>query len=114
MNTTRIGKKGEKIACDYLIKNEFEICETNFRYRRNEIDIIAKKNNLLLFIEVKFRKSTAFGYPEEAVDTKKIQCMKEAAEYYIEKINWIRDIRFDTISILMNKEIEIIHFKDSF
>ncbi|HTF30986.1 MAG TPA: YraN family protein, partial [Flavitalea sp.] len=61
------GKKGELLAAKYLLDLGFNILHCNWRYRKAEIDIIASKNSILHFIEVKTRTSLAFGYPEESV-----------------------------------------------
>jgi len=65
-----IGQKGENLATDYLLKNNFEILDRNYREGRIEIDIIAKKNKCLYFIEVKTRTNLNYGYPEESVKSK--------------------------------------------
>lgn len=63
----RIGKIGEKLAAEYLEKHGYEIITTNFYTKRGEIDIIARKDNEIVFVEVKTRSSDSFGKPVEAV-----------------------------------------------
>lgn len=109
--TKKIGNEAEKMASDYLLKKSYEILFTNWRYQHAEIDIIAKKNSIIVFVEVKFRKNNHFGYPEEFVSKNKIRKMKEAAEAYIEQNNWEGELRFDIIAI-QNQNIE--HFEDAF
>ena len=65
------GKEGEKIAASFLKENGYRIIETNFRCVLGEIDIVAKENGELVFIEVKTRKSEKLGYPEQSVGIKK-------------------------------------------
>ena len=78
-----LGKKGEKIATNFLKKLGYKIIETNFSCRQGEIDIIAKDNSELVFVEVKTRKSLEYGSPADAVNTiKKIHIYK-VAEYYL-------------------------------
>lgn len=113
-NHIKIGKEGEVLAAGYLIKNGFEVIEKNYRYRRFEIDIIAKKENTLIFVEVKTRSGNYFGQPEEAVADKQAAQIMEAAENYIMALDWKGDIRFDIISILKGKENQITHFEDAF
>ena len=109
-----IGRKGESIAVDYLIKKGFTVLEKNFTYHRFEIDIIAKIKNTLVFIEVKTRQSHKFGYPEEAVDNKKIDHILDCADHYIYQIQWDGNIRFDIVSILFKPKLLINHIEDAF
>ena len=70
-NKKQIGSEGEEIACNYLIKEGYKIIKRNWHFGHGEIDIIAKRNNVLVFIEVKSRKTLEYGPPELAV-TKKL------------------------------------------
>lgn len=114
--STKLGEKGEDSACDFLKKSGFEIVARNFRFKRNEVDVIAKdKNGTLVFVEVKAKSSTQFGHPEEAVDAKKAARIIEAAEHYIFENDWQGNIRFDVIAIdLSSEKGKIVHFKDAF
>lgn len=110
-----LGKQGEVRASDYLRSEGYEIIEANYRYKRNEIDLIAQYKNMLVFVEVKAKSSSSFGYPEDAVDEGKAERIIEAAEQYIYDQNWQGMIRFDIISLLKQGEkVEIKHFKDAF
>jgi putative endonuclease len=89
----------------------------NWRYKKAEIDIIAKKGALLVFIEVKTRSYTFFGQPEDAIDTKKESFYIDAAQRYMEKIGHLWEIRFDIISVILDKNLKqqkLTHFKDAF
>lgn len=109
------GRLGENAAMDFLLTNHYEILEKNYRFRRAEIDLIARKNNTLVFVEVKLRKSEKFGFPEEAVSLRKQELFLEAAEHYIEKVNWQQDIRFDIVAItLFQNRMNIHHIEDAF
>ena len=108
--TKLIGDEGEDKALKYLISNGYFLVEKNYRYKRNEIDLIMKSNDVLIFVEVKYRKSNQFGFPETFVDAKKIQRLEEAAEYFTYSSKWKGNIRFDIIAI--NKIGDIAHFKD--
>lgn len=111
--TKQIGDHGESLASTFLQKKGYEILESNFRFRRAEIDLIAQQGQFLVFIEVKLRKNTSFGNPEDVVNDKKIELIQSAAENFLETINWVGPIRFDIISISgTNTEIE--HFEDCF
>jgi putative endonuclease len=109
---TLTGINGEKFAEDYLISNGFIILERNYRYKRSEIDLIAQVENTLVFLEVKARTSQKFGLPEEAVNLKKMNKIKEGAEEFIHQINWEGNVRFDVIAIHLGNEIDLKHFID--
>ena len=109
-----LGQEGEQLAAEYLSKKGWEILEMNYRYRRSEIDLIATKNELLIFVEVKLRSNLAFGLPEDFVDNKKSRQIMNAAEHYILEYNWKGDIRFDIISVIKTNKQEIEHIEDAF
>lgn len=114
MNNIQKGRAGESIALRYLINNRANILETNYRINSGEIDIIAKINEELVFIEVKSRTSTKFGYPAEAVDYRKIRKIVNTAKYYILKNNLNNvPIRFDVIEIYLNDK-KINHIVNAF
>lgn len=110
------GSNGEQLAISFLKENGYEILETGYRFKRAEIDIICKKDNFLIFTEVKTRKSYKFGYPESAVTPRKQMLYSDAANDYIHQIQWKGELRYDIISILMKYGIveEIHHIKDAF
>ncbi len=116
MKHTEKGLFGENLACDYLQKQDFEIIKRNFRYKKGEIDVICKKENTLIFVEVKYRTSDAFGMPENSVNATKKKIFLRTANEYIFQEDWQNDIRFDIIAILhkSNQEPEIMHFEDAF
>lgn len=78
----RLGKIGEDLACQYLKNHNFLIVERNFQKRYGELDIIALKDNILVFVEVKTRIGRKFGLPEEAVTTRKLSEIKQTAYYF--------------------------------
>ena len=110
------GIKGEYIAKDFLLKNGYIILQTNWCCGKKEVDIIAQKDNCLVFIEVKTRSSFDYGFPEEAVTIKKQSFLKAAAEDYMDNNPTSLLPRFDIISILIEKGNvkEILHFEDAF
>ena len=117
MNKSEIGALGEKTAENYLIRQNYRILERNWRYSRAEIDIIAIQDDILVFIEVKTRSSTYFGAPEDSVDSKKEALIMDAAQRYMEEIDHTWEIRFDIVSILLDKSLKVIkieHFEDAF
>lgn len=111
----RLGKQGEEEALAFLKKNQFEILETNWRWQKAEVDIIARKDNTLIFIEVKTRSTSFFGEPEEQVTLKKQQLLSDAADHYINLHNLNLQVRFDIISIIKEKsQLTIRHIEDAF
>ena len=91
---------GELIACRYLKKSGYKILEKNYRCRYGEIDIIAKDSEAICFIEVKSRKNTDFGLPEEFVDRRKQKKLLMTSMVYLSnKGNSNIDKRFDVISV---------------
>ena len=116
-NKKQIGSEGEEIACNYLIKEGYKIIKRNWHFGHGEIDIIAKRNNVLVFIEVKSGKTLEYGPPELAVTKKKQKQVKKMAEAYL-YINKITnaDCRIDVIAILLQdkKHPEINHIENAF
>ena len=100
----KLGKEGELIAFMILQRDGFTVLETNWRFQKAEIDVIAKKDGFLVFIEVKTRSSKKFGRPEDAIDKKKIALYKDAAEGYLEQYPTEDEIRFDVVSIIIAKD----------
>lgn len=110
------GIKGEQIAGNFLLKKGYSILFSNWRHGKKEVDIIAKKDNFLIFIEVKTRTSFDFGFPEEAVNARKKEFLKAAAEAFMASNPQFLNIRFDIISVLLYKETarEILHYENAF
>lgn len=109
-----VGKAGEKLAEEYLAENGYAILHRNWRYLHLEIDLIAVKENLLHFIEVKYRSSNFGGYPEQAVNRKKIRDLLRAAEQYLFLNPQHQDFRLDIVSIteMPNKPVEYFFIED--
>lgn len=99
MTNLSIGKNGEDLAVQYLEQNGFSIIVRNWRFRHVEIDIIASKENVLHFVEVKTRTGTAFGRPEEAVTKKKMEQLKIGAEEYQYRNPQWKYVQFDVLGI---------------
>jgi len=85
MNKKKVGNWGEKVAQEELKKKGFEIIDTNFNTRFGEIDIIAKKNNEFIFVEVKTRQNTNYGSASESISSYKIQHLAKAINIYIQE-----------------------------
>ena len=117
MLPAELGKKGEEIAAEYLQKKGYKILETNWRFGKNEIDIVARDNTgrYVVVVEVKSRHSNYGGEPETAVTRDKQRALIRAANAYIRIKNLQDEIRFDIVSILISKEGEKInHIEDAF
>jgi putative endonuclease len=111
-----LGKKGEELAENYLRSKGYEILEKNYRRYRGEIDLIAKDDDYLVFIEVKTARSSTFGPAIYRVDqNKKRQLGKIAMAYYQEHDLYDQDSRFDVVTVTFSgKDQEINHIKNAF
>ncbi|MDF1696055.1 MAG: YraN family protein [Saprospiraceae bacterium] len=111
-----LGKKGEEIAVNFLKNKGYSILEVNWRYRKSEIDIIAKDQEVLVFIEVKSRSNDLYGRPESFVDQRKQNLIVDGATAYMEKINHDWEVRFDIVAVFFHNEVyqSVDHFKDAF
>jgi putative endonuclease len=97
------GIAGEDKACIYLENLGYSILQRNFRAGRGEIDIVARIEECLCFIEVKYRKNNMFGFPEVFVTEKKMNKIMQTAEAYVLQNDWHGRIRFDVIAITGNE-----------
>jgi len=115
-NNREKGTQGEDLAKEYLLNQGYQILTTNFYTKKGEIDIIAKDKEYIVFIEVKYRNSTKFGYPREAVGNTKKKKILTVANIYINNNNIKNsDFRFDVIEILKtNDQTDIEHIKNAF
>ena len=110
-----LGKLGEELAVEFLRKNGYEILETNWTFQKDEIDIIAKKENILTIVEVKTRSSIEFGLPQDFVKPKKIQLLVKAVDAYVIERDLDIDVRFDIIAIHKEgKSFVMDHLIDAF
>ena len=110
-----LGKRGEDLAVEYLIKLGYQILERNWRSGHKEIDIIAMKGDTLVAVEVKTRKSNTFGEPDIAVGVMKQRMLAWAADAYVRYRNLDVEVRFDVISIIINEQGEHLeHIEDAF
>jgi len=110
-----LGRRGEEIAKEYLRSIGYEILEENWFWQHLEIDIIAKDGKELVIVEVKARGTDSYEHPSEAVSSRKIRFLVNAAEAYIFQKDVNLDTRFDVISIIFYKGgYKLEHFKDAF
>ena len=116
MNNRLTGNMGEKKAMKYLVNHGYTIVDLNYYARYGEIDIVARKQGVYIFVEVKTRSTTSFGRPAEAVSLRKQRNMTLAAQHYIQK-NKIDDfpVQFDVIEVLNGEgNSSINHIKNAF
>jgi putative endonuclease len=109
-----LGMLGEELAVDHLLQKGYTILETNWRYQKAEVDIIAQKGEILAAVEVKTRSTNEFGDPQDFVKKKKIKLLTMAVDEYVNRYALEVEVRFDIIAITMNKALEIEHLEDAF
>ncbi|MDE6850326.1 MAG: YraN family protein [Clostridia bacterium] len=95
----RIGFRGENKAAAFLKKNGYKICERNFRCPFGEVDIIAQKDGVIAFVEVKTRTNDLFGAPNEAVDNRRKQRYRNCVRFYFANTEIDYTVRFDIIEV---------------
>ena len=95
-----IGREGEKLAEEYLVKRGYKILERNWGSKWGEIDLICKRKNTLVFVEVKTKTGEEFGSPEEMVNRRKLEKVKRMAATYRLKVNGLR--RIDVVAVVLN------------
>ena len=110
-----LGKRGEELAVKYLQKKGYTIVVKNYRYLKAEVDIIAKKENNLVAVEVKTRSSNYYENPQDAVNSKKIKLLVAAIDNYVTENDLDVDVRFDIVAIVkIGNSFEIEHIEDAF
>ncbi len=105
MKKKQLGTWGEEVAAEYLIEHGVEIMDKNVRTQNGEIDIIGKKDGVLVFFEVKTRRSKKFGNPEDAVNTRKQEhIIRSAIEYIQSNLDLDIEWRVDVIAINVDQQ----------
>ena len=114
-NNITKGILGENQAAEYLISQGYSIVDRNYRTKVGEIDIIAIKSKVLVFVEVKTRTSINYGYPYEAVNWKKQEKIYKSSLIYIKHKNMNNfQIRYDIIEVFLRGKTEINHIENAF
>lgn len=110
------GRVAEQEAAKWLESKGYTLLEANYRHHHAEIDLIMTHQGLLVFIEVKFRTGTGFGYAEEFVDGTKKRLLVKAADQYIYQKDWHQDIRFDIVGVYKGSRgaLHFRQFEDAF
>lgn len=110
-----LGKKGEEMAVTFLEEQGYEILARNYVFHKSEIDIIARKDDVVCAVEVRTRSSVDFGLPEETVKSKKISNLLQAVNAFAEDIEDEVEFRFDIIAIVkIGETFDIKHLPDAF
>lgn len=110
-----LGKLGEDLAAAFLIEKGYKILFRNWRYMKDEIDIIAETEKYVVFVEVKTRSTAVFGEPEAAITKTKQKYLIRAANAFIEEKNITKEARFDIISVILpSQPVSINHIEDAF
>ncbi len=108
-----LGKEGEELAVAFLLGKGYTICAQNFRYLKAEVDIIARKGNILAIVEVKCRTSTFLENIADTITKKKIKLLVLAADQYVTRRDLDVEVRFDIITLLRNREETTIEHLES-
>lgn len=111
-----LGQWGEQRAAEFLHTQGYDILERNIRTEYGEIDLLARQGETLVFVEVKARSSTAYGYPEDSITELKQQHMHDCALAYLQAHpEFEGDWRVDVISVnrVLGGKPEIVHFEDA-
>ena len=110
-----LGSKGEDIAADHLKRSGYKILFRNWKWGKNEIDIIAEKDDTVVFVEVKTRTDEFLGGVASAISTEKQKSIIYAADGYIRRFNVDKESRFDVLTIIMSGEtFTIDHIESAF
>ena len=111
-----LGRQGEALAKTFLEGSGYEILDENWTHGKWEVDLIAYKDGIIIFAEVKTRSGNGFGEPEDFVDNRKQKLLAKAADEYIYLMGHQGEVRFDIISILFKGEVNhtLKHIEDAF
>lgn len=109
------GLRGEDLAASFLKKEGYKILHRNWRSGRNEIDIIAEKDEFIVFVEVKTRAADFHVHPRDAVNVPKQRTIVYAASNYIDRYKINKEARFDIITVIFNGlDFEIDHIVNAY
>lgn len=113
----QLGNDSESLAGRFLVQKGYKIVESNFSCKRGEIDLIVRKENFLVFVEVRSKTSVQYGQPLETVNAKKQEKIRKTAEYYLYVHPELAELycRFDVISVLwQNGKVRLNWIADAF
>ncbi len=117
-NHKTLGAIGEQYACEYLQQQGYSIIKRNYRIKIGELDIIAQKEDTVVFVEVKTRYSLSYGYGMESITLRKQRTIRKIAEFYYQMLkNPTLKARIDVIDIVMGNgqvPLKIKHIENAF
>lgn len=110
-----LGKWGEQLALRFLEDKGYKLLAANWRYGRDELDLVMLEGDTLVFVEVKTRRSQRFGPPEAAVGQAKVAALCRAAQAFVDSYAWQGALRFDVVAVQWKAPAgyEIVHIKDA-
>ncbi|GBC92538.1 hypothetical protein HRbin15_01008 [bacterium HR15] len=117
MRQGALGKWGEQVVAEWLERQGFVLLARNWRRREGELDFIAMQGDILVFIEVKTRRSKAFGAPEESVDERKQCQLTRLAQRYLDENPSLafNECRFDVVVVdLTGNRLRLRHYPNAF
>jgi putative endonuclease len=106
-----LGERGESLATDFLLRNGYRVVMRNYRSFGGEIDIIARQKDEFIFVEVKTRTSTRYGFPEESVTPLKLRCMTRAIQSFLRRFPVEPVYRIDIISVEVDMFCRVAHIR---
>ena len=113
-----LGRAGEDLAVQHLERAGLTVLDRNWRCREGELDVVARSGGTVVFVEVKTRRGTAFGAPEEAVTRAKARRLRLlACRWLVEhRPSGADALRFDVVSVLTRRGVapEVVHLRDAF
>lgn len=110
-----LGKLGEQLAIEHLRSKGYRILETNYRFMKAEVDIIALREEILAVVEVKTRSTKSFGNPQEFLKPKQIHRIVNAIDHYVQSNELNVEVRFDIIGIIKtDQKTEIQHLENAY
>ena len=114
-NHNELGKKGEDLAIDFLLKHGYKILSRNYIFQKAEVDIIAQKDDVLAIIEVKTRSTNVFGNPQDFLKPKQIQRIVKAVDNFVTSNQLEVEVRLDIIAIVKNgHQFDIEHLENAY
>ena len=119
LSPDRLGALGEREAARWLRRHGYKILARNWRYRHGELDLVARERRILVFVEVKTRRTTSPYPPELAVNTRKARCIHRTARAYIRRHpfrHW-HSFRFDVVAVTVDpgdRVVQMRHLQDAF
>ena len=103
-----VGHLGERLAGEYLRKKGYKILVQNYRTRYAEIDLVARHKDILVFVEVRTKVGEQFGTPEETLNFRKLQKVKQNAIAYAAYIKWNKLYRIDAVCVVLGENYQVL------